>query len=255
MSCDKWKWMLFILFTGWGSEAGRLQAYAGVMAESTRVIYLEGQNERTLMLANTNAYPVLVQVWTNHGEERLAPQQALTPLIAVPPVFRLEPGALQGLRLILNGDYLSVDRESVFWLNIYEVPPTFSKASAPSPRVAVAMNTQMKVFYRPKAMAEVGNDLISTLRFKLRSVGDQRCLVVQNPSPYHASFSSLKLVEQSHELSVIAAHDMMTAPLSERCYGLPKDRLFDAAHANVHFILLNDSGHMQEGRARLDSDQ
>lgn len=226
-------------------------AQAGVMAESTRVIYLEGQKERTLMLANTNAYPVLVQVWTNHGEEALAPQQALTPLVVVPPVFRLQPGALQGLRLILSSEHLPTDRESVFWLNIYEVPPTLSKTSVPGPRVAVAMNTQMKVFYRPKALAEPGHTLVTGLRFALRSEGNQKCLWVHNPSPYHASFSSLKLEAHGHEVAVIPAHDMMTSPMSERCYALPANPA-DMAQAQVRFVLVDDSGHFEQGAAQLE---
>ncbi|CAI8811183.1 molecular chaperone [Pseudomonas zeae] len=224
---------------------------AGVMAESTRVIYLEGQKERTLMLANTNAYPVLVQVWTNHGEAELAPQQALTPLIVVPPVFRLQPGALQGLRLIMNGEHLPADRESVFWLNIYEVPPTLSKIPRPVPRVAVAMNTQMKVFYRPKAIATIPKDLPSALRFRLQASGERRCLSVHNSSPYHASFSSLKLVSEGNEQPVTPAQDMMTPPLSDRCYGLPQDGNINAADARVHFIFLDDSGHLQQEIATL----
>ncbi|MBB6155233.1 P pilus assembly chaperone PapD [Pseudomonas sp. JAI115] len=205
------------------------------------------------MLANTNAYPVLVQVWTNHGEEALALQQALTPLVVVPPVFRLQPGALQGLRLILTGEHLPTDRESVFWLNIYEVPPTLSKASQPGPRVAVAMNTQMKVFYRPKALADAGNSSATTLRFELRSAGEQKCLWVHNPSPYHASFSSLKLVEYGHERAVIPAHDMMTSPLSDRCYALPPGPAEGGqAQAQVQFTLVDDSGHFEQGSARLE---
>jgi P pilus assembly chaperone PapD len=255
MSRARRRWLgmvLLLLLLGVGSGASVRQVHGGVMAESTRVIYLEGQKERTLMLANTNAYPVLVQVWTNHGEEALAPQQALTPLIAVPPVFRLQPGALQGVRLILNGEQMPVDRESVFWLNIYEIPPTVSKIAPAGPRVAVAMNTQMKVFYRPKAMVARRNDRGAALQFRLKAGGDQHCLAVHNPTPYHASFSSIRLVAAGHERSVMPAQDMMTAPFSERCYALPTDHAFKAGQAQVRFTLLDDSGHLQEGAAPLE---
>lgn len=43
-------------------------AVAGMLASSTRVIFQEGQARKTLLLANTNDYPVLVQVWVDDGE-------------------------------------------------------------------------------------------------------------------------------------------------------------------------------------------
>ncbi|MHC8403408.1 fimbrial biogenesis chaperone [Pseudomonas sp. MDT1-17] len=235
----------------WGASGGLKEAKAGVMAESTRVIYLGGQKERTLMVANTNAYPVLVQVWVNHGEEALAPQSALTPMIVLPPVFRLQPGALQGLRLIFNGDPLPVDRESVFWLNLYEVPPTREIAPTIAPKIAVAMNTQMKVFYRPITLSATVNDLGSTLRFELQKSADKTCLRVRNTTPYHASFSALSLVKNGQELSITPVHDMMTPPLSERCYALPQERTFDVTSAEVRFMLMDDAGHAQEGTALM----
>ncbi|HAN5216354.1 TPA: molecular chaperone, partial [Escherichia coli] len=36
---------------------------AGIMPASSRMIYRDGDREKTLMLVNTNDYPVLVQSW------------------------------------------------------------------------------------------------------------------------------------------------------------------------------------------------
>ena len=58
-----------------------LPAQAGIMASSTRVIYEQGQNERSLMLANINAYPVVVQTWVNEGEDQQTPENSTSPLI------------------------------------------------------------------------------------------------------------------------------------------------------------------------------
>ena len=52
-----------------------LPAQAGVMASRTRVIYEQGQTERSLMLANINPYPVVVQTWVNDGEDQQAPRE------------------------------------------------------------------------------------------------------------------------------------------------------------------------------------
>ncbi|WP_016678677.1 fimbria/pilus periplasmic chaperone, partial [Yersinia pestis] len=42
-------------------------ALAGLIAGSTRIIYQPELRERTLMLANTNDYPVVVQTWIDNG--------------------------------------------------------------------------------------------------------------------------------------------------------------------------------------------
>ncbi|MHC8346670.1 fimbrial biogenesis chaperone [Pseudomonas sp. RT6P73] len=251
MTCLRRMMTGFLLVSVWGASAALEEANAGVMAQSTRVIYLEGQKERTLMVANTNAYPVLVQVWVNRGEETLAPQSTLTPMIVLPPVFRLQPGALQGVRLMFNGDPLPGDRESVFWLNLYEVPPTRAKAPSMAAKIAVAMNTQMKVFYRPKALATTVNDLGSALRFGLQKSASTSCLMVRNPTPYHVSFASLGLLKRGQELLVSPAHDMMTPPLSERCYALPQVHSFEAPNSQVRFTLIDDAGHAREGTAPM----
>lgn len=127
-----------------------LPAQAGIMASSTRVIYEEGQNERSLMLANINSYPVVVQTWVNEGEDQQTPENSTSPLITLPSVFRMQAGAVQGLRIVYNGDALPLDRESVFWLNLYEIAPKSADKKAAQTSVALAMNTQMKIFYRPK---------------------------------------------------------------------------------------------------------
>ncbi len=41
---------------------------AGIMPASSRMIYRDGDREKTLMLVNTNDYPVLVQSWVDNGE-------------------------------------------------------------------------------------------------------------------------------------------------------------------------------------------
>ncbi|KAB0741412.1 molecular chaperone, partial [Pseudomonas aeruginosa] len=40
---------------------------AGVTAERTRLVFVEGQREASLLLVNQNPYPVLVQAWVDDG--------------------------------------------------------------------------------------------------------------------------------------------------------------------------------------------
>lgn len=74
------------------------------------------------MLANTNRYPIVVQTWVDHGDVNTAPELSHAPFVALPSVFGMQPGALKGLKIILADAGFPTDKESVFWLNLYEIP-------------------------------------------------------------------------------------------------------------------------------------
>lgn len=225
-------------------------ALAGVMPERTRLIFTEGQSQRSLMLANTNSYPVVVQTWIDNGEGDRAPENAVAPMIVLPSVFRLQPGALQGLRIIYNGEPMPKDRESVFWLNLYEIPPTKAD-TADTSQVAVAMNTQMKIFYRPRVLPSLPEHIADKLTFLLEKQDSKWVLVCRNGSPYHASFSSLQVVAATSKHPVAKTVDMMTPPLSEKRYDLDLSAAMGSEATQVNYTLIDDNGHYADGKATL----
>lgn len=222
-----------------------LPAQGGIMASSTRVIYEEGQSQRSLMLANINSYPVVVQTWINEGEDQQTPENSTSPLITLPSVFRLQAGAVQGVRIVYNGDALPADRESVFWLNLYEIAPKATNKTATQASVALAMNTQMKVFYRPKNLPSGSESMAKSLTFTLEKQGPKWQLVLRNPTPYHASVTSLSLIDQGREMAVPPIPEMMALPLSEKRYPLPPNSRLSPSGLTVSFTWIDDNGHFQ----------
>lgn len=71
---------------------------AGIMPASSRIIYRDGDRETTLMLVNTNDYPVLVQSWVDNGE---GSPEAASPLCGAATGF--PPGSETNPRV---ADYL-----------------------------------------------------------------------------------------------------------------------------------------------------
>ncbi|MBF4190349.1 molecular chaperone, partial [Serratia ureilytica] len=53
-------------------------AQAGIIASATRVIFREGDTEKTLMLLNTNGYPIVAQTWVDNGDVNAAPELFFT---------------------------------------------------------------------------------------------------------------------------------------------------------------------------------
>ncbi len=93
-------------------------SFAGVMPSQSRIVYNAEDNSQSLMLANTNSYPVIVQTWIDNGEG--SPDTRNIPFVSIPPIFRLERGDVKGIRVIYNKtSSLPEDKESLFWLYIY----------------------------------------------------------------------------------------------------------------------------------------
>lgn len=188
-------------------------AHAGLVASSTRMIYQPESRERTLMLANTNDYPVVVQTWVDNGDVDSTPDQAEAPFMVLPAVFKMQSGAAQALRIINKGDNLPTDRESVYWLNLYEIPPKTRRNADAHAQVAMAMNTQMKIFYRPNGLAPKPDEAMKKVSFILQKQNKEYVLTIDNPTPYHVSFGQMQLnsAQQSH--TIAQQMDMMITRL------------------------------------------
>lgn len=224
--------LLLLLFT-WV-----MPVHAGILAASTRVIYPADAREQSLMLVNTNNYPVIVQSWVDNGSGD--PQSASAPFVVLPSVFRLAPQALQGLRIIYNQELLPSDRESVFWLNLYEIPPN-SNEERDSKSLTLAMNTQLKIFYRPGEITAKQKEAVNKLEFRFRTDGSHGYIECSNPSPLHVSFTSIALMKGSTEQKVELQPDMMIAPFSKKEYVLQGVTQI-TADSVIRFRYLDDAG-------------
>lgn len=223
------------------------QAIAGLVAGATRMIYQPESRERTLMLANTNDYPVVVQTWVDDGDVDSTPDQAKAPFMVLPAVFKMQPGAAQGLRIINKGDNLPTDRESVYWLNLYEIPPKSRRNDDAYAQVAMAMNTQMKIFYRPAGLTPKPEEAMKKVSFTLHKQDKKYVLVAKNPSPYHVSFGQIQLQnrQQNHppqNYAIAQQMDMMVSPFSERQYQFEQQPTSLSGELTLDYIYFDDAG-------------
>lgn len=63
---------------------------------------------------------------------------------------RIEPDRKSQIKVQLSPEAASLpaDRESVFYLNVREIPPAVEKSNV----LQIALQTKIKLFYRPKAI-------------------------------------------------------------------------------------------------------
>lgn len=202
-----------------GGMLPAMLAQAGIIASATRVIFREGDSENSLMVLNTNDYPVVVQTWVDDGDVNATPEQSTAPFVSLPAVFSMQPNTMKGLRLVYNQQPLPADRESVFWINLYEIPPTRPVSPPHLASVIMAMNTQMKIFYRPKAL-EASEGEVPMPVFTLQKEDNHYVLLCENHSAFHLSFARISLRVGQQDYPVQLESDMMTPPFSSKKYRL-----------------------------------
>ncbi|AOA59718.1 fimbrial biogenesis chaperone [Acinetobacter larvae] len=218
---------------------------AGILASKTRLLFQAPQTYQHLMLVNTNHYPILLQTWVDQGAAD--PETPHMPFLVVPPLAKMSANAIQSIRIIYNDQLLAQDRESVFWLNLYEMPYVKTAMTEQSTWLSLAMNTQLKIFYRPKTLAKMTlSDLAQHLKFYLIQHQGQWLIRCDNRTAYHASFLDLQLLLPSQRFAAQQVMDMMSYPFSQ------KDYLFSAkvtsklssvlSTAQVQFSLVDDQG-------------
>lgn len=161
---------------------------AGVVISGTRVIYPADQKEVTVKLDNVGKSPVLVQSWIDNGDADASPEKMSVPFILTPPINRIEAKKGQTLRLSYTGAPLPANKESVFYLNVLEIPAK-DKALKNDNLLQMAFRSRIKLFFRPVGLSGNANDAVKALSWSASANG----VTATNPTPYHVSLVDVTL--------------------------------------------------------------
>lgn len=217
--------------------------YAGILAGQTRLLFMQGQREVSLMLANINDYPIVLQTWVDQGENN--PDRMDLPFMVLPPLSKMSAQAIQSIRVIYNEQALASDRESVFWLNLYEIPMIKADKNIRD-HLNLAMNTQLKIFYRPKQLQHIDVAMLAKqLHFYIRREQGKWRLICDNPTAYHASLINIEVKNHQQRFLVATDIDMMSYPKSQRKYIL-EGHLPTTGDYQLSFSLIDDQGQQQQ---------
>lgn len=213
-------------------------APASVVITGTRVIYPGSSTEKTVRLTNQDPFPNVVQAWVDVNDPNSTPDKADAPFLVTPPMFRMEPNTGQNLRLVYTGSGLPQDRESVFYLNVLQIPPR-NEAYKDQNQMLVMLRNRLKLFYRPVGIADRPEDVARSLRFSLQQQGPGWAISIENPTGYFASFAEGKLVVNGHETLLETS---MVSPRSQAVWSLPKGLSLPAGVIGIRCLLVNDYG-------------
>lgn len=224
-------------------------AHASVTIGGTRVVYPLEQREVTVKLDNDSKAPSLVQVWIDDGNTDAKPGEIKVPFVITPPIFRMDAKKAQTLRVMYTGEPLPQDRESVYWLNVLDIPP--KAGSAPDANtLSLAYRTRIKIFVRPGKLPGKPEDAAAQLNWKIAASADGKgqAVSVSNPTPYYVSFSEIDVESSGHTFR--NEQGGMVAPRTSAILPIAKMNAV-AAGSKVRYIAISDYGGPINGDAPL----
>lgn len=166
---------------------------ASVTITGTRVIYPAGEKDISVRLQNKSDAPTLVQSWIDNGDPNQPLDEISVPFALIPPITRIEANSGQTLRLMFTGENLPADKESVFWLNVLDVPPDDESLTNKN-KLQMAIRSRIKIFYRPAGLTREGADLAAK-KVVWRQNGGAGTLSGYNASAYHVNIPSVTVMD------------------------------------------------------------
>ena len=216
------------------------EAVAGITIDGTRVVYPAAKREVTINIRNDSNAPSLVQAWLDTGNADSKPGEAKVPFALTPPLFRLDPTKSQALRMVYTHDPLPADRETLFWLNVLDVPPRAGGNSDLPNQLELAFKHRMKVFFRPAGLKGNAADAPAQITWKLQQKdGKLVGIVASNPTAYHVSLVQVSVTVDGHP---VAAKFDMVAPFASSTFAVSDPVRAPGAAAPIDYTYVNDYG-------------
>ncbi|MFY3770166.1 putative fimbrial chaperone YehC [Providencia manganoxydans] len=183
-------------------------APANVVINGTRFVYLEGVDSIPIQLTNDSNNAALVQAWVDNGNFDSTPENSDANFYLSPPVVRIESKQGQQLKLKKLEQKLPNNIESVFYLNVLDIPKTPDYAKGKN-YIQLATRSRIKIFYRPKGLIIPPDEAYENIIYQLNNNHIQ----VKNNSPYNFTIASISS-ENDLNKSLIEAE--MIPPLSTK---------------------------------------
>ena len=217
---------------------------ASVTMLGTRIIHDGGSRSTDVQLRNRDNFPYVITAWFDDGNPESGPQTPTTaPFIVTPPVFRIQPGAGQVVRVVFTGNgTLPQDRESLFWFNFMQVPPA-NVADADDGRkqngILVMLRNRVKLFYRPAGLDGDPQKMLQHLQVSRETRDGRAGITVASHQPFHVTLTALRSPGKPG-ISLTTEKDVVIPPFSRHFF--PFSGTVPAGMKSVSITLIDDQG-------------
>lgn len=197
------------------------QAQAAIALDRTRVIFNGGEKSVSLNISNENKQlPYLAQAWVEDAQGN----KITSPLTTLPPLQRLDAGAKSQVKIqsLPALGTLAQDRETLFYFSLREIPPKSDKSNT----LQLALQTRVKLFYRPTALANTEGLAPWQEQLTLTKKGEK--YQINNPTGYfvtlvgagsnknsadNSNFESVMVAPQASEMLNLGVNVLGNAPV------------------------------------------
>lgn len=185
-----------------------LPAWSGVYIFGTRVIYPAAEKEVTVQLMNKGDRSALVQAWIDDGDTQTPPEKLNVPFLLTPPVVKVNGNTGQQLKIKFLKANLPQDRESLYYLNVLDIPPN-ADTDAGTNKLKFALQNRIKLIYRPTHVVGVNKKTFSKLHISPTKNG----LTVDNSSANWLTITEIKsTVKANKQTLLLAPHANVNLP-------------------------------------------
>lgn len=223
------------LFTSLGTKAT-------IVPLQGRVIFSRSDIDRRLLIVNNDSHaPVLLQSWIDEGDSRDINKEKNYPFVVIPPVAKMAPGKILNLKVLPTEKIndLPKDRESVFWINLYEIPGVIrSQQEKYTNKIEVGLISQLKITYRPFKDNMNVKGIADAISIHVADNGQS--LEFVNSSPYYVTLVSIKVKSPSGDQLLKMGMNRMIAPFSNKRFSVNK--LTHSKNIIVEYTLVDDAG-------------
>lgn len=166
---------------------------ASIALNTTRVIFADGQNEASFGVRNMGG-DILIQSWLD--DDSNSPSGISQHFTVAPQLARVRANSEQIVRILYEGVGAPSDKESMFWLNVQEIP---QRPDTDEPSLQLAILQRIKVFYRPKGLAGELSEAVQNLEWRYQN----QTLHIHNPSVYYVTLVGLSGNNKTLETALV----------------------------------------------------
>lgn len=154
-----------------------LQPAVALTMDATRYVFTGDKDALSVTVSNEAGHTMGGQAWV----ENIVEQDTRPSFVMTPSFFKVGAGGKQVLRM-LKAVELPQDKESVYWLNLQEIPPAIDGSG-----LSIAVRTRVKLFYRPTALMKGRQGAEQKMELTSQKGG----LMLKNTTPHVFVISSL----------------------------------------------------------------
>ncbi|WP_272662702.1 fimbria/pilus periplasmic chaperone [Providencia sp. PROV111] len=131
---------------------------AALSMDKTRYIFEGNKDAISIVVENAEKKTYGGQTWIENIKET----DTRPTFVVTPPFFKVAGEGKQVLRVIKALDEMPQDKESIYWVNLQEIPPANKEGG-----LSIALRTKVKLLYRPESLmagrkdAETGLSVIT----------------------------------------------------------------------------------------------